>query len=149
MLDMTREEIEAASAPVLDVALTVAESLEARDLEALKSGFVPNGYAIDPVVASLRPPLAAWFSIINRLCTDVSSGDIYVNADGSTTAWDCYGFYEGFMDDPPDPTFALRHIQMEGDLAKYLINRISMDVNRSANKCACPLPAAILFLIPQ
>lgn len=116
-----------ASEPVLDVALTVADGLESRDLTTLKSAFVSNGYAIDPVVSSLRPPLTTWFSIFKRLCTDVSSGDIYVNADGSATGWDCYGFYEGFMDDPPDPNFSLRHIQMEGDLAKYLINRIDAE----------------------
>jgi hypothetical protein len=124
---MTREEIEAASAPVLDVALTVAESLEAHDLEALKSGFVPDGYVIDPVVASLRPTLDGWYSVFERLFTHVTTGDIYVNADGSARAGYGYGFYEGLVDDPPDPIFTMSHIQMDGGLAEYIINRMDAE----------------------
>ena len=127
LFDMTREEIEAASAPVLDVALTVAQSLEAHDLEALKSGFVPDGYVIDPVVASLRPDLHFWYSVFEKMFTHVTTGDIYVNADGSARAGYAYGFYEGLVDDPPDPIFSMSHIQMDGDVAEYIINRMDAE----------------------
>lgn len=127
LFDMTRDEIEAASAPVLDVALTVAKSLESHDLEALKSGFVPDGYVIDPVVASLRPNLDGWYSVFEKLFTHVTTGDIYVNADGSARAGYGYGFYEGLVDDPPDPVFSMSHIHMDGDLAECIINRMDAE----------------------
>ena len=127
LFDMTTAEIEAASAPVLDVALTVAESLESHDLETLRSVFIPDGYVIDPVVASLRPDLDGWYSVFEKLFTHVTTGDIYVNADGSARAGYGYGFYEGLVDDPPDPVFTMSHIQMDGDLAEYIINRLDAE----------------------
>ncbi len=124
LFTMTRDEVSAASEPAIQNAETVSKALDAHDGDLLRTAFGPSSYVVDPIVPSLRPGIATWFSIFRSFCTGVLLHDIYVNVDGSVFNGDCSGFYDGHVDDPPAALPVLSELWLEDGLARRLMNRL-------------------------